>query len=287
MRLNRHVAQTATTISLLNMKGGVGKTTLAVNLAWNLTRRKQRVLIVDLDPQFNTSQYLMDWEVYRQHAKDAGTIANLLIETPTLTLRKAAKKPEIKDIICKVESKLDLLPSELALSHVVKNPAQMEYRLERLLDAVRGDYDYIFIDCAPTDSVLTTMALTASNHLLVPVRPDRFSVLGFALVLDTVRQFREYSHDPHKVSDLGVVFTQVRSGSQVEQECMQDIRDQARARKSYVFASTLAFSATFGRAVQDQTPAFETRYAREELKESINDIVDEMLKRLTAAKGGP
>jgi chromosome partitioning protein len=267
------------------MKGGVGKTTLAVNLAWNLTRRSARVLLVDLDPQFNSSQYLMDWAAYSAHARDAGTIANLLIDSPTLTLRKILKKPSVKDVICKVESDLHLLPSELALSHVVKNPAQMEYRLEKILEQIRDDYDFIFIDCAPTDSVLTTMALTASNHLVIPVRPDRFSILGFAMVLDTVRTFREYSNDPNKVSDLGVIFTQVRAGSKVEQECMQEIRNLAQTRKSYVFKSTLDFSATFGRAVQDQTPAFETRYAREELKDSINAIVDEMINRLPDSAG--
>jgi chromosome partitioning protein len=67
--------------------------------------------------------------------------------------------------------KFDLLPAELDLAWGVKNPAQMDYRLQKLLSTFRDDYDYIFIDCAPTDSVLTTMALTASDFLLIPMAP--------------------------------------------------------------------------------------------------------------------
>jgi chromosome partitioning protein len=74
-------ARMATTIALLNMKGGVGKTTLAVNLAWHLHQNEQKnVLLVDLDPQFNATQYVMDYQTFQNHRKDAGTIADLLID---------------------------------------------------------------------------------------------------------------------------------------------------------------------------------------------------------------
>ena len=68
-------------ISLLNMKGGVGKTTLAVNLAWSLYRnQKHRVLLVDLDPQFNSSQYLLTYDAWDAHRKEKGTVANILLD---------------------------------------------------------------------------------------------------------------------------------------------------------------------------------------------------------------
>jgi chromosome partitioning protein len=279
------------TIALINMKGGVGKTTLAVNLAWHsYLRSRKNVLLVDLDPQFNASQYLMDFEAYRDHVQKNGTIADLLIDSPTLTLRKKTAKPSPKKVLACVGSatnagsRFDLLPAELALSHVVKNPAQMEYRLEKLLESLRNDYDYVFIDCAPTDSVLTTMTLTASDYLLIPVRPDRFSILGFGMVLDTIRHFREKSHDPHGVRELGVVFTQVHDRVNVEHECMDEIRQEAMARQTYIFQAELGFSPTFVRAVQDQTPAFQTKFAREELKSNITALTREMHTRIAALR---
>lgn len=281
----------ADTIALLNMKGGVGKTTLAVNLASHCySRGRSTVLLIDLDPQFNASQYLMDYKTYEKHLQASGTVADLLIDSPVLTVRKRRKKPTLNDCIyrCKTaqasKSYFDLLPSQLALSHVVKNPAQMEYKLEKLLQSSHTRYDYIFIDCAPTDSVLTTMALMAADYLLIPVRPDRFSILGYALVGETVRHFRDNSPDPHNVRELGTVFTQVNDATGIEGECMTEIQTQAAKDGSYVFKSWLPFSRTFLRAVQNQTPAFETKYAREELKGAITDLVREMKTRITELK---
>ncbi len=73
----------------------------------------------------------------------------------------------------------------------------MEYKLEKVLSTLREDYDYVFIDCAPTDSVLTTMALGSSDFLLIPMRPDRFSILGFANLTETIKTFpRKYPGSP-------------------------------------------------------------------------------------------
>ncbi len=274
------------TVCLLNMKGGVGKTTLAANLAWHTYRQgHRRVLLIDFDPQFNASQYLMDFDVYKTHVKANGTIASLLIESPDLRLEGKKKPKSAKKSVVRIENGeedggyLDLLPSQLELSFVVKNPAQMEFRLEKILEQLRPDYDYIFVDGAPTDSVLTTMALTASNFLLTPVRPDRFSILGFGNLLQTVASFREKSNDPNRVKELGIVFTQVRNNP-IDQGYMASIRKLAQEEDQYVFDGVLSFSNTFARAIQDQTPAFETKFAREELKTSIAEIVKEMEKRI-------
>lgn len=280
----------ADTIALLNMKGGVGKTTLAVNLAWHAFKRARKsVILIDFDPQFNASQYLMDFKSYSEHASKNGTIADVLIDTPTFTLRKKSSKPSVRKCIAQVgddgSARFDVLPSELALSHVVKNPAQMDYRLEKLLTPIRKDYDFVFIDCAPTDSVLTSMTLNASDFLLIPIRPDRFSILGFGMVLETIEQFRQNCPNPHDVKDLGVVFTQVHK-NKVDHECIAEIKAIAARRGTHVFASQLGFSPTFARAVQQQTPAFETKYARDELKQSIAAVAREMNTRIEVLKKG-
>ena len=278
----------ATSISLLNMKGGVGKTTLAVNLAWHLCRqRRKRVLLVDLDPQFNASQYTMNFEEWRSHANKKGTVADLLLDPnrPRMTVKKKRTKrssrPAVYKYIFEREKntnggQLDILPAELALSSVVKNPQGVEYRLEKHLQKCATNYDFIFIDCAPTDSVLTDTALMASDFILTPVRPDRFSVLGYAQIGEVLAQFRSSYHDPHEVQDLGVVFTQVQGDSAIEDQCVDEIQQQA----DYVFESDIPKSNSYLRSVHQQAPVFDTRYTRRVTKRALDDLVDEIEQRI-------
>jgi len=276
----------AYTVSLLNMKGGVGKTTLAVNLAWHLFDNEEKnVLLVDLDPQFNATQYVMDFDAFDKHRKARGTIADLLIDQPELRLQQGKRsKKEPATALHTVESnanaRFDLLPSELALGWVVKNPAQMDYRLEKLLSKIRDKYDYVFIDCAPTDSVLTTMALTSSDFVLVPVRPDRFSILGFVNVMNTIDDFRSNCNDPHNVKTLGITFTQVMGSSPVEANCMVQVDKTAKQQKEYVFAASLDFSNSFIRSVQNQTPIHKTAYAQAGPRAAVGKIAAEMKSRI-------
>lgn len=277
----------AITVSLVNMKGGVGKTTLAVNLAWYIYQNDHKnVLLVDLDPQFNATQYVMDYKSFESHKTNAGTIADLLIDQPKLDLRlrKVRKNPRsaLHNIRSNRTARLDLLPAELDLAWIVKNPAQMDYRLEKLLAGFRDDYDYVFVDCAPTDSVLTTMALMASDYLLIPMRPDRFSILGFANLNKTIEIFRSNCSDPHGVQVVGIVFTQVIGTSNVEAESMGAITSAAKKESTYLFTSFLKFSNSFFRSVKDQTPIFETRYAHAKSWLATAKIAEELKKRITS-----
>lgn len=277
---------TATTISLINLKGGVGKTTLAVNLAWELCRRYD-VLLVDLDPQFNATQYIMGYDEFLAHKNKAGTIANVLIDPdrPRMPLKNRGKRTKnVSDYF--VQSRrgnrsLFLLPSELALSHVVKNPQGIEYKLDKALKPVRKQFDYILIDCAPTNSVLTATALMASDFLLVPMRPDRFSVLGYGQILEVLKDFREDYPDFHKVKDLGVVFTQVTGNSRIETQCMTEITQQA----SYVFDANLPYSRTFPRSINERSPVALTKFARIFTTRQMENIVEEMELRIADLRG--
>jgi chromosome partitioning protein len=275
----------ATTIALVNMKGGVGKTTLAVNLAWHFYQNEgANVLLVDLDPQFNATQYIMDYKSFEAHRKNVGTISELLIDPPTLDARLRKVKNNPITALHKIKSAggkhFNLLPAELNLAWIVKNPAQMDYKLEKLLERLRPSYDYIFIDCAPTDSVLTTMALTASDYLLIPMRPDRFSILGFTLLNETIKTFRSNCPDPHSVKVLGAVFTQVTGTSEVERQSILELTAAAGKEKIYLFSSSLKFSNSYIRSQRDQTPIFETLYAKDRSRTAVAKIAEELKSRI-------
>jgi chromosome partitioning protein len=279
------------TISLLNMKGGVGKTTLAVNIAWYMHEKEgHNVLLIDLDPQFNSTQYLMQYNDFIAHSRDKGTMADILIDEASLSLKpKKKNKNGIKQSIYCVNNggkcHFDFVPSELRLAFVVKNPAQMDFALEKALMPIRDEYDFIFIDCAPTDSVLTTMALNASDYVLVPVRPERFAILGFANFLASIGDFKQKCPDPHNVRELGMIFSQVTNNSPVEDDCISEVSALALKQNSYVFKSRLKYSPTYPRAVRDQTPIYRTKYARNRVISDLRGITLEIKNRISQIEG--
>ncbi len=277
------------TIALINMKGGVGKTTLAVNLGWNLARRKKKkVVIVDLDPQFNASQYIMDFQQWDKHRKSKGTVADILLESkPKRTWPgKAKEKRWFFKEIHGVETSgggtgLWLLPSDLSLAKAVKNPQGVEYRLHRRMEHWDGYLDYAFIDCAPGDTVLTATALMSSDFVLVPIKPDRFSIVGYSMMQEVIENFRFDYPDPKHVQDLGVVFNQVTGQSEIEEEC----KDEVGRIAPFIFQTEIKQSKSYLRSAFDQQPVFDTMYARQITKVTIDALVQEMEQRISSLSG--
>lgn len=275
------------TISLINMKGGVGKTTLAVNLGWYLARKKnKKVLIIDLDPQFNASQYIMDFQVWDSHREKKGTIADILLNSSPKPKTKRIRKGEtpwyFKELYSVETSRVKgsglwLIPSDLRLAKAVKNPQGVEYRLHRRMEYWEY-FDYVFIDCAPGDTVLTATALMCSDFVLVPIKPDRFSVVGYGMMREVLNSFRYDYPDPKNVKDLGVVFNQVIGSSEIEEQCKDDVSREA----SYVFKTEIKTSRSYLRSVSDQAPVFDTMYARQITRENIDDVVEEIHERIDA-----
>lgn len=201
--------------SIINMKGGVGKTTLTFNLASYLAELKdQRVLVIDLDPQANATVVSTEEEKYKAHLATKKTVADVFVHAyKTYGPVRPPKTPDlnIQDFLYEVyksntsKGRFDLIPSELMLSSVLKGMTLGPYDLEKLLTpTVRQQYDYILIDCAPTNSSLTTIALNTTQSVLIPMISDTFGAHGTALMKQVLEEHKyDYGVSP-KI--IGVVF---------------------------------------------------------------------------------
>jgi chromosome partitioning protein len=280
-------------ISFMNMKGGVGKTTLAVNVAYALADlHKKKILLIDCDPQFNATQSLVDDKDYLKHIQaKKGTLKDIFIpksQAPVSTLTGSSRvtsrtKMPLSECTINVftsygtvAGKLDLIPSVLDLVEVQNSPRQTENRLKAYVKEKAGGYDYVLIDTPPTISIFTEAAILASDGYLVPIRPDPLSVIGLPLL---EKYIQDYTVDfGGVIKQVGIVFTQVRTPTpKAMRAVMDDIR---RSRKEAVFQPVATVSTNVAESVTAHKPVFRFQKAGNALKLQYVKIAEEFLKRV-------
>jgi chromosome partitioning protein len=168
--------QMSKVVAFFNQSGGVGKSTLTMNLGYQLAQRSRRVLLVDMDPQASLTTF-MGLEPYDIEV----TVSDALLRDVPLPI-----VPQIHG--------MDLLPANITLSaaEVQLNAAiAREWKLKRILDRVAEQYDYILIDCPPTLGILSILSLVAATHIMIPLQTHYKAYKGTDLLLDTVRQIQE------------------------------------------------------------------------------------------------
>ena len=198
-------------ISITNQKGGVGKTTTAINLSASLAEANQKILLVDFDPQINATTGL-GIEV----DDDDKTIIDSIHDNNLIQ----------KTIIKNVRDNLDVFPGSIELSSLeteLLNKENREAELKKVLDKVREEYDYIIIDCPPAVGILTVNALVASDACIIPVQCEYFSLEGLKQVLSAVELIRSGMNPSLKIE--GLLFTMFDSRTRLAQDVVSMIRE--------------------------------------------------------------
>ena len=206
-------------ISVANQKGGVGKTTTAVNLSACLAEKGKKVLTVDIDPQGNTTRGLGVEKSKLEH-----TTYELLIGESSL---KETIKPNIYENLSLMPSDVELAGAEVELIGVEDN----SFILKRLLEEIRDDYEFIIIDCPPSLSILTVNALSASDTVLVPIQCEFFALEGLSQLMHTIELVKKRLN-PHLEIE-GVVFTMYDARTNLSLQVVDEVKKKLRRTNIY------------------------------------------------------
>lgn len=277
----------ATTVALINMKGGVGKTTLAFNLAWySGWHADLRVLAVDLDPQSNLSQYFMGARRYLSYIRDnRPTIAEVFqgFTAPSNSPASASVAP-MEEAIYEIDDwgdrgVLHLLPSRLELSETLREPSGKIDLLAKYLSRVADSYDLILIDCPPTESVLTTAAYRASRRVVVPVRPEPLGIIGLPLLARSLREYRA-RYGNHDINMAGIIFVGGRRSAipPEQRQAIAQTRVLAKQNRWRVFENVVRHSDSYPRGSRAATPIFQTKWARDYVRREFRAVGAEFLR---------
>lgn len=223
-------------VAVLNMKGGVGKTTITGNVFRELFRIKAiPTLLIDFDSQFNLSQLLLTRNLYEHLEQDNRTVFSILNPpSPQSVFATTAdyflELPTLESIIYTLKSlqsnnniKLDLIPGSFELARLnLRDTPQLRIpakRLHAFIDQARQEYGLVVMDCNPSSSFSTKCAINAATHILIPVRPDKYSILGVQMLWNYCDELR-----PHNTPIRKILMNDYNQGQQASRNTDNELR---------------------------------------------------------------
>ena len=198
-------------IAVVNQKGGVGKSTTAINLSACLAEKEKKVLVVDMDPQGNTTS---GFGVDKDDLET--TLYNILVEeseTEGVILRNILPNMDL------IPSNADLAGAEIELVGVDGR----EYLLKAYIDKIKNQYDYILLDCPPSLSLLTINAMTAADSVLVPIQCEYYALEGLSQLIHTIDLVKERLNS--NISIEGVVFTMYDARTNLSMQVVENVKN--------------------------------------------------------------
>lgn len=224
-------------VAIANQKGGVGKTTTAINLAACLAILEQKVLVIDLDPQSNTTYGLG----IQKDDVDVSVYDCLVNEIPP---QKAILETETPNLYI-LPSSIDLVGAEVELAHA----ANRHGRVKLLVNDIRDDYDFIFIDCLPSLGILTLNALTAADSVLIPIQCEVFALDGLGKLKNTIRVVRQNFNPNLEIE--GIVLSMYDKRLRLANMVIERVQNHA---KDYVFETIIHRNSKIGESPSVQKP---------------------------------
>lgn len=237
--------------AIVNQKGGVGKTTTALNLSYALSEEGKKVLLIDFDPQASLTTAL---NVDSNKKPNIHTLITQIINEEDLD----------KNSIINIKENLDLIPSTLDLAaiemHLV-NVISAEFLLKLIIDEIKDKYDNIIIDCSPSLGKLTVNALAASNSVLIPVTPEYLSAKGLEMLADSIRKTKRMLN-PQLTID-GILITMVNERTNLAKQMIEvidsskDFIKSITGEEAKLFNTIIPISVKTGEAIANKKSIIE------------------------------
>jgi len=277
-------------VSFINLKGGVGKTTTAVNIAATLAKKKEaKVLLIDLDPQTNATVCLItqkQWEDVNIKGQTIYHLFNdLLTSQDTFNIEEA-----ILQNVGGIQG-LDLLPSSLELVEIQDDIPSLDQRryvshvdvIQNTVADIQDQYDYVIIDCPPNLGSITLNGIVISDYYVVPTVPDILSKIGLSLVWNRINRFKDKKRSC-KVELGGIIFTKVDDRTNLHKSIKPEIRQDPQW-KSYTFDEELPQRTGIAEAVIDSRPFVTSPLAMKrkdygDILKEIENVTEEFIKRV-------
>src|SRR6187399_633613 len=229
-------------VAVVNQKGGVGKTTTAINLAASLAAADRRVLLVDVDPQSNLTSGVGQ----KGKAGSAGTVYHALTASEPVTDPAPYIIPTMVERLMLVPSDRNLTGAEIEMVSL----SRREERLRSFIEPVRANYDYVFIDCPPSLGLLTLNALVAADAVLIPLHCEYFALEGLADLVGTMRRVRSALNPALDIE--GVLLTMYDDRTNLGQSVARDVREFFKEK---VFNTIIPRNVRLGEAPSHGLPA--------------------------------